>query len=29
MLVHDPAGWQRERMPTLPDLEIPTLHEDH
>ena len=22
MLVHDPAGWRRERMPTLPDLEI-------
>jgi hypothetical protein len=29
MLVHDPAGWRRERMPTLPDLEILTLHEDH
>jgi hypothetical protein len=29
MLVHDPAGWRRERMPTLPDLEILALHEDH
>ena len=29
MLVHDPAGWRRERMPTLPDREILALHEDH